>query len=83
MQGQIQREFEGSAEPFLDSKFHFHDKFGTLFLILLFNKPILLPVNVCRIAWLVASSVNPDQTPHSAASNLGLHCLLRAVCLNM
>ena len=25
---------------------------------------------------LFANSGNPDQTPHSAASDLGLHCLL-------
>ena len=28
----------------------------------------------------LANSVDPDQTPHSAASDLGLHCLLRTVC---
>ena len=27
----------------------------------------------------MANSVDPDQTPHSAASDLGLHCLLRPV----
>ena len=26
--------------------------------------------------------VDPDQTPHSVASDLGLHCLLRPVCPN-
>ena len=26
--------------------------------------------------------VDPDQMPHSAASDLGLHCLLRPVCPN-
>ena len=30
----------------------------------------------------VANSVDPDQTPRSAASDLGLHCLLRSVCPN-
>ena len=30
----------------------------------------------------MANSVDPDQTPHSAASHLGLHCLLRPVCQN-
>ena len=29
-----------------------------------------------------ANSVDPDQTPHSAASDLGLHCLHRAICPN-
>ena len=35
-------------------KFNFHgkglDKFGTFFHIIFFNKAILLPVNVCKIA---------------------------------
>ena len=30
----------------------------------------------------MANSVDPDQMPHSAASVLGLHCLLRPVCPN-
>ena len=33
------------------------------------------------VGW-VANSVGPDQTPRSAASDLGLHCLLRPVCPN-
>ena len=28
--------------------------------------------------FLKANSVDPDQTPHSAASELGLHCLPRS-----
>ena len=59
------------------------DKFGTLSLILLFNKSILLPVNLCKIAGRVANSVDRDQTPRSAASDLGLYCLLRPVCPNI
>ena len=31
----------------------------------------------------VANSVDPDQTPRSAASDLGLHCLLRPVRPNI
>ena len=27
----------------------------------------------------MANSIDPDQTPHYAVSDLGLHCLLRAV----
>ena len=56
-----------------------------LYIILPFNKSILLPVpmNVCKIAIQVANSVDPDQTPHSAASDLGLHCLLGPVFPNM
>ena len=34
------------------------------------------------VEWVVANSVNPDETPRSAASNLGLHCLLWHVCPN-
>ena len=30
----------------------------------------------------MANSVDPDQMPRSAASDLGLHCLLRPVCLS-
>ena len=29
----------------------------------------------------MANSVDPDEMLHSAASHLGLHCLLRPVCL--
>ena len=32
---------------------------------------------------LVANCVDPDQTPRSAASDLGQRCLLRLVCLNI
>ena len=48
------------------------DKLRTLalYLILLFNKSFLLPVNVCKIVEWVATSVDPDQTPRSAASDL-------------
>ena len=55
---------------------------GHLFLVLLFNKSIVLPVNVYNIAGRVANNVDPDQTPRSAASDLVLHCLLRPVCPN-
>ena len=30
----------------------------------------------------MANSVDPDETPCSAASHLGLYCLLRPVCPN-
>ena len=30
----------------------------------------------------MANSVDPDETPHIAASHLGQHCLLRPVCPN-
>ena len=35
-----------------------------------------------KIAGGVVNSVDPDEMPLSAASHLGLHCLLRPVCLN-
>ena len=35
-----------------------------------------------KIAGWVANSVDSDEMPHSAASHLGLHCLLRPVCPN-
>ena len=35
-----------------------------------------------KIAGWVAISVDPDEMLHSAASHLGLHCLLRPVCPN-
>ena len=31
----------------------------------------------------MANSVDPDETPHSAASHLGLYCLPKPVCLNI
>ena len=64
------------------------DKFGITYFCLkyshplLFNKSILLPLNVCRIAEWMANSVDPDKTPRSAASDLSLHCLFMTVCPN-
>ena len=44
-------------------------------------KSILLPVAVFKIAGRVAeNSKDPDQTTHSTAFDLGLHCMLRFVC---
>ena len=31
----------------------------------------------------MANSVDPDQMPHTLASDLGLHCLLKPVCPNI
>ena len=31
----------------------------------------------------MTNSVDPDQTPHSLASDVGLHCLLRPACPNI
>ena len=46
------------------------------------NKFILQPVDVCKNAVWMANSVDPDQMPHTVASDQGLHCLLRLVCPN-
>ena len=44
---------------------------------------ILLLMKTCfEIAGCVANSVDPDRTPRSAASDLGLHCLLRSIFPN-
>ena len=40
----------------------------------MFDEVLLLPC-VIRIPVFNANSVNPDQTPQNAASDLGLHCL--------
>ena len=33
---------------------------------------------ICKIwTWILANSVDPDQTPQNAASDQGLHCLLK------
>ena len=34
------------------------------------------------LAVCMATSVDPDQVPHSVASDLGLHYLLRSICPN-
>ena len=39
-------------------------------------------MNVYKIDGWVANSVDPDQMLHSAASDQGLHCLLRLVFPN-
>ena len=40
-------------------------------------KSIKLPVDVSRISGWAENSVDPDQMPHSVASDLGLYCFLR------
>ena len=78
----------GSLLSPFDSNFHSweildkFDKFLSLFLTL-FNKFILLPVNVRKIAGWVANSVDPDQMLCSAVSDLGLHCLLQIPTISM
>ena len=38
----------------------------------------LLPVDDCKHCWMrMPNSVDPDLTPHSAAFDLGPHCLLQ------
>ena len=47
----------------------------------IWTNTIYCPMMCLKIAGWVANSVDPDETPHSAASHLGLNCLFRAVCL--
>ena len=41
---------------------------------------IYSPMLCLKVGW--QGSVDPDETPHPAASHLGLHCLLRPACPN-
>ena len=47
------------------------------------NKSILLPIDMSKGTGWVANSVDPDQTLHSAASDQGLHSLLKSVRSNV
>ena len=70
---------------FIKLEYHIYPKIFmslTCYLLLLFRKSFLQPVNVCKIAGKVANRVDPDQMPRSAASDLDLHCLLRPVYPN-
>ena len=57
-----------------------------LLLIILVRQSVKAPfyyLFMCiATAGLVTNIVDPDQTPQNAASDLGLHCLLRPVCPN-
>ena len=61
---------------FISLECHIDPKFShTLFFILYsFNKSILLPAKCVQNCWVSGNSVDPDRTPHSVASYLGLHC---------
>ena len=48
----------------------------------IWTSTIYYPMLCLKIAGWVANSVDPDETPHSAASHLGRNCLLRPVCPN-
>ena len=48
----------------------------------IWTSTIHYPMLCLKIAGWVANSVDPDATPHSAVSHLGLYCLLRPVCPN-
>ena len=48
----------------------------------IWTSTIHYPMLCLNIAGWVANSVDPDETPRSAASHLGLNCLLRPVCPN-
>ena len=49
----------------------------------IWTSTIHYPMLCLKIAGWVANSVDPDETPCSAASHLGLYCLLRPVCPNI
>ena len=46
----------------------------------IWTSAIYCPMLCSDIAEWLANSVDPDEAPRSAASHLGLHCLLRPVC---
>ena len=46
------------------------------------NKSTLLSVDMSEIAGRLSNSVDSDQPPQNAASDLGLHRLLKSVCPN-
>ena len=48
----------------------------------IWTSTIHYPMLCLKIAGCAANSVDPDETPRSAASHLGLYCLLRPVCPN-
>ena len=48
----------------------------------IWTSTIHYPMLCLKIAEWVANSVDPDEMPRSAASHLGLYCLLRPVCPN-
>ena len=48
----------------------------------IWTSTIHYPMLCLKIAGWVANSVDPDETPRSVASHLGLNCLLRHVCPN-
>ena len=48
----------------------------------IWTSTIYYPMLYLKTAGWVANSVDPDETPRSAASHLGLYCLLSPVCPN-
>ena len=53
--------------------------------VLKFKKKSLFYYLLKRLqqCWMSGNRVDPDQLPHSVASDVGLHCLLRHVCPNI
>ena len=49
----------------------------------IWTSTIHYPMLCLKNAGWVANSVDPDETPRSAVSHLGLYCLLRPVCPNI
>ena len=58
--------------------------FGHLTILLLNFEEVHSATSKCvkNIAVCMTNRVDPDQMPHSAASDLGLHCLQRPICPN-
>ena len=48
----------------------------------IWTSTIYYPMLCLKITGWMADSVDSDEMPHSAVSDLGIHCLLRPVCLN-
>ena len=55
-----------------------------LLTILVLNSEIVYYLLMCLkyIAICMANTVDPDQMPQNAASDLGLHCLQKPICPN-
>ena len=61
---------------YLDTSTHYHT------CLKIWTSTTYYSVLCLKIAGQVANCVDPDDTPWSATSHLGLHCLLRPVCPN-
>ena len=80
--GGFRRGSGGSVESPLTQNFIFMGNFGNIWDTFLYTslQQGHFTVNVCKIAGGVSICVDPDQTPRSVASDMGLHCLFRHAC---